>query len=200
MQYQVTGKIIKVGSVIPVTGKVKEKCTFIVRDEEDSGREIAFLLFDEKIDMYLRPLEIGDKVKVTFTIKSREFINKGISTGDYSTNCFAINVEKIEDTKKQQGRNRYNQKQDDNYGDPGFGGFGGFGGGYRQKQQQQQNTNQPPPWGSQKNTTTDYFTGVRTSEEAKKRYRQLCKDHHPDKPGGSTEKMQEINKQYDRWK
>lgn len=197
MTYTFTGKIIKVGSVIPVTGKVKEKCTFIVRDEDDGAREIAFLLFDANIDLFLQPLELGDKVKVTFTIKSREF------QGNYTTNCFAINIEKLEGSKQKQqsGRNRYQQQeQRDDYG---YGPFGGFGGNNRKKyedggQRKQQNQG-PPPWESNK-SSTDYFAGCRSSDDAKKRYRQLCKEHHPDKPGGSTEKMQEINKQYDRWK
>ncbi len=194
MSYTFTGKIIKVGSVIPVTGKVREKCTFIVRDEDDGAREIAFILFDLNINAFLEPLEIGDKVRVTFTIKSREY------QGSYTTNCFAINVEKIEEKKQQSGRSRYQkQEQRDDYGQ---GPFGGFGGGQQKQRQQRQNNQGPPPWGSnqQKSTFTDWFSGIRTADDAKKRYRELCKEHHPDKPGGSTEKMQEINKQYDRWR
>ena len=208
MQYQFTGKIIKVGSVIPVTGKVREKCTFIVRDEDDGAREIAFILFDSNIDAFLTPLELGDKVRVTFTIKSREY------QGSYTTNCFAINVEKIEDRKQQQqqqsGRNRYQkQEQRDDYGQGPFGGFGGsesFNDYFKRKareeanqeRQRQQQQNNQRSGGS--TNFTDWFKGCRTADEAKKRYRELCKEHHPDKPGGSTEKMQEINKQYDRWR
>lgn len=39
------------------------------------------------------------------------------------------------------------------------------------------------------------FIGCKTSEEVQARYRELCKQHHPDL-GGSTEMMQEVNKQY----
>ncbi len=42
----------------------------------------------------------------------------------------------------------------------------------------------------------NFFTNCKTGEEAKDRYRELCKEHHPDK-GGNTETMAEINKQYD---
>lgn len=41
-----------------------------------------------------------------------------------------------------------------------------------------------------------YFEGVTTIEEAKKRYRTLAKEHHPDK-GGDAEIMKLINAQYD---
>src|SRR5208282_6606389 len=41
----------------------------------------------------------------------------------------------------------------------------------------------------------NYFTGCKTIEEARKRYRDLCKVNHPDK-GGSNAVMSEINRQY----
>ena len=45
-----------------------------------------------------------------------------------------------------------------------------------------------------------YFPAGTTKEEAKRIYRDLCKKYHPDMPGGSTEKMQEINKLYEKFK
>lgn len=46
-------------------------------------------------------------------------------------------------------------------------------------------------------THTDYFADCRTSDEIKKRYRQLAFEHHPDR-GGDTATMQAINTQYTR--
>ena len=41
-----------------------------------------------------------------------------------------------------------------------------------------------------------WFTGVKTVEELRKRYRELLKKYHPDN-GGDVSIMQEINSQYD---
>ncbi len=46
-----------------------------------------------------------------------------------------------------------------------------------------------------KNTTTNYFAGIKTLEELRTSYRDLLKANHPDN-GGSVEITQEINKQY----
>ena len=43
-----------------------------------------------------------------------------------------------------------------------------------------------------------YFNDCKTHEEAKVKYRKLCKEHHPD-IGGNTETMAEINKQYNKF-
>lgn len=43
-----------------------------------------------------------------------------------------------------------------------------------------------------------YFTGVKTVEELRQRYRELLKKYHPDNEGGSVEVTQEINAEYDR--
>lgn len=42
-----------------------------------------------------------------------------------------------------------------------------------------------------------WFTGVKTIEELRKRYRQLLKKYHPDNENGSVEVTQEINAEYD---
>lgn len=42
-----------------------------------------------------------------------------------------------------------------------------------------------------------YFTGIKTVEELRKRYRELLKKYHPDNEGGSVEVTQEINAEYD---
>lgn len=42
-----------------------------------------------------------------------------------------------------------------------------------------------------------YFTGVKTIEELRQRYRELLKKYHPDNEGGSVEITQEINAEYD---
>ena len=44
----------------------------------------------------------------------------------------------------------------------------------------------------------EYFAGCRTPEEVRERYKELAKQHHPD-AGGSTDTMQEINAQRDKW-
>ena len=43
----------------------------------------------------------------------------------------------------------------------------------------------------------DYFAGVKTVEELRKRYRELLKKYHPDNENGSTEITQQINEEYD---
>lgn len=43
----------------------------------------------------------------------------------------------------------------------------------------------------------NYFEGIKTLDELRKKYRNLAFQYHPDK-GGSTENMQEINNQYER--
>jgi hypothetical protein len=43
-----------------------------------------------------------------------------------------------------------------------------------------------------------WFKGVTTLEELKKLYKKLASQHHPDKPGGDTRTMQEINADYDK--
>ena len=113
-KYEFTGVIIKVSSIIPVTGRFKEKCTFIVKSDNDD-REIAFLIFDSQIYDLLQPLDLLDKVKVTFTIKSREY------NGSYTTNCFAIDIVKIVQKKAYNAGGNY-------------GPWGGFGGGKKQQQ------------------------------------------------------------------
>lgn len=44
---------------------------------------------------------------------------------------------------------------------------------------------------------TKYFTGVKTVEELRKRYRELLKKYHPDNENGSTKITQQINQEYD---
>ena len=44
---------------------------------------------------------------------------------------------------------------------------------------------------------TKYFTGVKTVEELRKKYRRLLKKYHPDNENGSVEVTQEINAEYD---
>lgn len=212
--YDFIGTITKVMNIIPITGKFKEKCTFVVTSEKDE-REIAFLLFDQQIEQILKPLELGDKVRVTFTVKSREY------QGNYTTNCFAISVEmmhrsKEEDTfrshnfktgsnsqskaeqerKKQEEQRKRQQEEADR----------------RRRQQEQEDRRKKKDFedfedffeqfkqGPSSTKYHDYFSGIGNTEDAKKRYRKLSMEHHPDMPGGSTEKMQEINKQYDRWR
>ena len=41
-----------------------------------------------------------------------------------------------------------------------------------------------------------YFTKINSIEELKKRYKELALKHHPDREGGNTAIMQEINNEY----
>lgn len=43
----------------------------------------------------------------------------------------------------------------------------------------------------------EWFKGIKTVEELRKKYRELLKQFHPDNEGGSVEITQEINRQYD---
>ena len=43
-----------------------------------------------------------------------------------------------------------------------------------------------------------WFTGIKTIEELRRKYRELLKKYHPDNSGGSVEITQEINTEYDR--
>jgi curved DNA-binding protein CbpA len=43
-----------------------------------------------------------------------------------------------------------------------------------------------------------WFTGVKTVQELRQRYRELLKKYHPDNEEGSVEVTQEINAEYDR--
>lgn len=192
MTYTVQGKITEVGSIIPTTGKTREKLTFMIRDDDDNGREIAFLVFDENIHTLIEPLEIGDKVKVSFTIKTRKYTDKNFNVS-YITSCFAINIEKIESKQQRTGRDWYRQREE--------------------QQQKQWHTYDRPPWESSeedvagkfkdqysKTSFINYFMGCRNAQEAKKRYRELSKKHHPDMPGGNTQIFQTISTQYEKWK
>ncbi|MEY4334205.1 MAG: hypothetical protein RLZZ196_2948 [Bacteroidota bacterium] len=160
--YEFTGKIIKVTPIVNVTGKFKEKCTFIV---EEGTKKIAFVLFDESIYTILKPLQIGDIIKVKFSVKSLEF------SGSWVTNCYVINVEKVTNSSK---GNSGSKSKSYNY-----------------------RSYSPPPPPPKKDA---FFPAGCTKEEAKKIYRELCKKYHPDMPGGSHEKMQELNKAYDKFK
>lgn len=44
---------------------------------------------------------------------------------------------------------------------------------------------------------SDYFKGCATATEIKTRYRKLAMEFHPDRPGGDTKIMQDINRQYE---
>ncbi len=44
----------------------------------------------------------------------------------------------------------------------------------------------------------NYFAGIKTIEELRKKYRELLKQYHPDNDGGSVEVTQEIIAEYDR--
>jgi hypothetical protein len=45
----------------------------------------------------------------------------------------------------------------------------------------------------------DWLKNIKTKAEAKKAYRAAARKHHPDRPGGSKEKMQDINASWEHW-
>lgn len=160
--YEFTGKITHVTPIIPIKGKFKEKCTFVI---EEGNRKIAFILFDEQIYTVLKPLEKGDTVRVKFSVKSLEF------SGSWVTNCYVLSVEKVQEKSKKQSNYNYNKTGSNRWDDI-----------------------------KNKTRSSSYFPFNCTKEEAKRIYRELCKKYHPDVPGGSDEKMQEVNKAYEKFK
>lgn len=178
MAHEWKGKIVEVSDIEGCKGKFSRKVTMIIEDSK--GVKIAFLLFDGQIEALLKPVEIGDDVTVTFSVKSHEY------KGSYITSCFCINLEKI--VKKQQHsyyqttgswqsteRDDWKTMEDEKEQ---------FWENIKRRAQQQ---------------STDYFAGCNTKEEAKKRYRELSKVHHPDR-GGLSSTMSAINNEYDKWK
>ena len=163
--YDFTGTIIKVTPISSIPkGKFKEKCTFVVQDSK--SRSIAFTLFDDQIYTLLKPLEIGDKVAISFTVKSVYLNNNWV------TNCYVLSMTKVQERK--------NKKEESSYND--YKSYNSYN--YRTSQKSE----------------NQYFPHGISKDEAKKIYRNLCKQYHPDLPGGSIEKMQEINKAYEKFK
>lgn len=175
MAYEHKGKIVEVSDIEDCKGKFSRKVTMVVEDSK--GVKIAFLLFDGQIETLLKPVEIGDDVTVTFSVKSHEY------KGSYITNCFCINLEKI--VKKQQQHyqtkgNRQSTERDD---------------WKTMENEQEEMLN----WARRHQNKNGYFSSCKTKEEAKKLYRQLSLKHHPDK-GGDSATMSAINIAYDKWK
>ena len=46
-------------------------------------------------------------------------------------------------------------------------------------------------------TKTKFFANPQTMQELKQQYRDLAMQHHPDRPGGQKEAMQQINAEYE---
>lgn len=111
MTYEFEGTLKTVFKIEAGTGKIKEKCRILVKDKE---REIEFLLFDENIYKFLEPLELEDKIKVSFSIKSLDW-GKG-----YVTTCYAYHIEKVVKKERQQRQRTYNWSREEpknNYAD-----------------------------------------------------------------------------------
>lgn len=170
MSYIFTGKIYEVGTVEQTKGtsSIKEKCQFTCKDKK--GDYMTFLIFDDAIYTYLQPLEIGDEVIISFSVKSKKF------TYSWTTNCYALTITKIPKESKQE---RQKTKQEYEDWTKSYWKFNNF----------KQGTNE-----------TNYFAGITNKEDAKKKYRQLVKEYHPDKTQGDDTVIKIVNKQYERWK
>jgi Domain of unknown function (DUF3127) len=89
MIYQYTGKLSYVSDITSCSGKVKEKVTVVITAD---GRNIAMMLFDDKIDTYLKGIKLGDIVTTSFSIKSTEWEGNG----KWYTTLFCIDIEKAD--------------------------------------------------------------------------------------------------------
>jgi len=95
MTYIYTGKIHWVSTLDEgLSGTIKRKITVVI----DTGKSnyLTMLIFNENIEKFLGPVEIGDKVTGEFSIKSHQWNNKWV------TNCYCLSMSKVERKKSQQ--------------------------------------------------------------------------------------------------
>ena len=177
MVFKQQGKIKSVSGIESVkSGKIKEKLTLVL---EESGKEIIFILFDEKINL-LKPLELGDEVIIHFSIKR---------AGTGSTNsCFCLNIEKVENKWS------YSAGNSEPFGREAFEEFarraGYQAGGFQDETKKRRGA----PRGK-------WFSDCMSVDQAKSKYKRLVKQYHPDSPGGNNTIMSEINTEFTKnWK
>lgn len=96
-------------------------------------------------------------------------------TYTWTTNCYALTISKVvKEQKKQEKKSGYDDYKQ-----------------YWQYRNFKQDT---------KSNETNYFAGITNKEDAKKKYRQLVKEYHPDKTQGDDTVIKIVNKQYERWR
>lgn len=100
------GKITWVGKLEEgLQGNIKRKIQVVIQDKTIS---LAMWIFNDNIEVFLTPVEIGDKVTVEFSIKSSEY------KGKWYTNCYCLSMVKVE--KKQRQQRTYTYNPFDNFG------------------------------------------------------------------------------------
>jgi hypothetical protein len=78
MALEITGVIIRILPVETGTsnnGKEWQKQTFAIETDGQYPKTVAFLLFNKALD-HLKPFKMGDMVRVSFDVESREYNNK----------------------------------------------------------------------------------------------------------------------------
>ncbi|MBQ7985422.1 MAG: DUF3127 domain-containing protein [Bacteroidales bacterium] len=83
--------------------------TFVIDTEEQFSHKIAFSLFGEDRVTMLNSLRIGETVRVTFIIDSREYVDRNGVTR-WSTDCRCSRIETFA-TPNAMPQNPYNQPQ-----------------------------------------------------------------------------------------
>ena len=89
---EVTGKIIVALPAVSGTsaaGKAWNKREYVLETEDTYPKKVFFDFFGEKADQY--PLAVGDKVRLSFDIESREY------NGRWYTNIRGWKAEKADD-------------------------------------------------------------------------------------------------------
>ena len=90
---EVTGKIIVALPAVSGTsaaGKAWNKREYVLETEDTYPKKVFFDFFGEKADQY--PLAVGDKVRLSFDIESREY------TGRWDTNIRGWKADKLDGT------------------------------------------------------------------------------------------------------
>lgn len=71
--YELTGNLKSVLEIIESSSGFKKQ-EFILTTDEQYPQHIKFELQNDKIDL-LKPINIGDEIKITFNIRGKEWIN-----------------------------------------------------------------------------------------------------------------------------
>lgn len=103
MDYLVQGKIIKIGSTEQVTEKFKKR-EFAIETNEQYPQKLKFDLINNNVD-YLDEFNIGDDIKISFTIRGNEYKDKiyinltAIAIGLIEDESTPAKPKKVQETK-----------------------------------------------------------------------------------------------------